>query len=82
MTELMQLLYDYTLDTGFTALLNSDEYRALDALLSRLSDRLRQELAADVWDTLEKYQNALLEQRDAELSAMFRATYALCRELR
>nr|WP_325299292.1 hypothetical protein [uncultured Dysosmobacter sp.] len=82
MTELMQVLYDYTLNTGFTAILSCEEYRSLNALLDRLGGRLRQELAADTWDTLTKYQDALAEQRDTELEAMFRATYAMCKELR
>ena len=82
MTELMQVLYDYTLNTGFTAILSCEEYRSLNALLDRLGGRLRQELAADTWDTLTKYQDALTEQRDTELEAMFRATYAMCKELR
>lgn len=82
MTELMQVLYDYTLNTGFTAILSCEEYRSLNALLDRLGGRLRQELAVDTWDTLTKYQDALAEQRDTELEAMFRATYAMCKELR
>ena len=57
MTDLMQCLYDYTTDTGFTARLSADrDYRQLTALTERLGGVLRQKLSGDSWDTLEKYQ--------------------------
>ena len=81
MTELMQTLYNYILARRFNAYLSTEEYRAAQVLADRLSDKLRQKLAGDTWDTLEKYQDALMEQRDMELEAMFQAAFALCREL-
>lgn len=82
MTDLMQLLYSYALDTGFTARLNTPDYHRLEALEKRLAARLRQKLAGDAWDTLGKYQDALAEQREAELEAMFLSALSLARELR
>ena len=82
MSDLMELLYHHVMDTGFIAALNSREYREVSDLAERLEERLRQSLADDSWDTLKKYQDALLEQRDIELEAMFQAAFALSRELR
>ena len=82
MTDLMQLLYDYTLNTGFTNRLNTGAYRSLETLTEGLAGKLQKKLAGDTWDTLEKYQDALAEQRDLELQAMFLSTLALSRELR
>ena len=81
MSELMQLLYDYALDTGFSARLTNPEYRSLSELTDRLEHRLRGLLPDDSWDTLTKYQDALNQQRDLELEAMFLSAFALAREL-
>ena len=81
MSELMQLLYDYALDTGFSARLTNPEYRSLSELTDRLEHRLRGLLPDDSWGTLTKYQDALNQQRDLELEAMFLSAFALAREL-
>ena len=81
MTPLMNLLYDYAMDTGFTARLTTPEYRNINNLLDRLSGDLRGSLAPDTRDTFKKYHDALQEQRQLELEAMFLSAFALCREL-
>ena len=81
MTPLMNLLYDYAMDTGFTARLTTPEYRNINNLLDRLSGDLRGPLAPDARDTFKKYHDALQEQRQLELEAMFLSAFALCREL-
>ena len=81
MTPLMNLLYDYAMDTGFTARLTTPEYRNINNLLDRLSGDLRGSLTPDARDTCRKYHDALQEQRQLELEAMFLSAFALCREL-
>ena len=81
MTPLMNLLYDYAMDTGFTARLTTSEYRHINNLLDRLSGDLRSSLTPDARDTFKKYHDALQEQRQLELEAMFLSAFALCREL-
>ena len=81
MTPLMNLLYDYAMDTGFTARLTTPEYRNINNLLDRLSGDLRGSLPPDARDTFKKYHDALQEQRQLELEAMFLSAFALCREL-
>ena len=81
MTPLMNLLYDYAMDTGFTAQLTTPAYRTVNNLLDRLSGDLRSTLAPDARDTFKKYHDALQEQRQLELEAMFLTAFALSREL-
>ena len=81
MTPLMNLLYDHAMDTGFTAQLTTPEYRSVNNLLDLLSGDLREALSPDARDTFEKYHDALQEQRQMELEAMFLAAFALRREL-
>ena len=81
MTPLMNLLYDYAMDTGFTAQLTTPSYRTVNNLLDRLSGDLRGSLAPDARDTFKKYHDALQEQRQLELEAMFLTAFALSREL-
>ena len=81
MTELMQLLFDYALETSRAASCR-EETLSLSSLTERLSRQLQQELPPAQRDTVEKYRDALLEQRDLELEALFLATLALSRELR
>ena len=81
MTPLMNLLYDYAMDTGFTAHLTTPSYRTVNSLLDRLSGDLRSTLAPDARDTFKKYHDALQEQRQLELEAMFLTAFALSREL-
>ena len=81
MTQLMNLLYDHAMDTGFTAQLTTPEYRSVNNLLDLLSGDLREALSPDARDTFEKYHDALQEQRQMELEAMFLSAFALRREL-
>ena len=81
MTPLMNLLYDYAMDTGFTAHLTTPSYRTVNNLLDHLSGDLRSTLAPDARDTFKKYHDALQEQRQLELEAMFLTAFALSREL-
>lgn len=81
MTDLMQLLYDYTVGYRAPGRLPTEEYRNLQELEMRLDRRLRALLAEDAWDTLQKYQDALEERRRLESEALFLAAFALSGEL-
>ena len=80
MSELTELLYDYALNLS-SAGLRGQAYREVSDLAVRLEGRLRQELSPDQWNLADKYRDALLEQQDLELEALFLASLALAREL-
>ena len=82
MTDLMQVLYEYAQEELLPSYLPSPEYREVSRLTSRLSLRLRDLLADDGWDTVQKYEDAAAELHSMELEAMFRAAFALAGELR
>ena len=82
MTDIMQVLYDYANEERLTAYLPAAEYREVSQLTSRLSQRLREMLPEDNWDTLTKYQDAAAQLHSIELEAMFQAGFALAGELR
>ena len=82
MTDLMQVLYEYAKEELLPSYLPSPEYREVSRLTTRLSRRLRDLLADDGWDTVQKYEDAAAELHSMELEAMFRAAFALAGELR
>ena len=72
MTELMQLLYNYTLETEFRIKkLNTDQ----------LDRQLHHTLPENLQPLLESYQGALSSQQSTELEAMFLAALSLTRRL-
>ena len=81
MTPLMNLLYDYAMDTGFTARLTTPEYRNINNLLDRLSVDHPGSPALYARGHFKTQHDALQEQRQLELEAMFLSAFALCREL-
>ena len=82
MTDLMQVLYEYTEAERLPAYLPPREYQEVRKLTDRLSQRLRDLLPNDDWDTVTKYEDAAAELHTMELEAMFRAAFALAGELR
>lgn len=83
MTDVMQLLFDHTMETSFTKRLGGDPaYRRAKNLVGRLEDTLRRSLSAEGQDALEQYQDALAQREDLELEAMFLCALDLARELR
>ena len=82
MTELMQLLYEYTESDLAPSYLPPREYQEVSQLTDRLSRRLRDLLPNDDWDTVTKYQDAAAQLHSIELEAMFQAGFALAEELR
>lgn len=81
MTDLMQVLYEYAQEELLPSYLPSPEYREVSHLTSRLSLRLRDLLADDGWDTVQKYEDAAAQLHSMELEAAFQAAFSLAREL-
>lgn len=81
MTDLMQCIYDYVLNTRFTSYLCTDPYRDLDIPLQSGLDHLTQALTEPQRASLRVYLETLEQQRDLELEAMFQAGFSVCREM-
>lgn len=81
MTAALQALYDHTLETRFSAFLMTQDYQTADGLFTKHLDALRQTLPPEQKAILEKLCDALYEQRDMELEAMFQATWRVAAEL-
>lgn len=81
MTDSLQALYDYTLEHRFSSFLTDDNYRYAGDLFRKHLCTLEQDLPQDQKDILKKLCDALDEQRDIELEAMFQAAWAVMREL-
>ncbi|MDO4316463.1 MAG: hypothetical protein Q4C45_11870 [Oscillospiraceae bacterium] len=81
MTDSLQALYDYTLEHRFPVFLMDDNYRYAGDIFSKHLHTLEQALPPAQKDILKKLCDALDEQRDIELEAMFQAAWAVMREL-
>lgn len=81
MTQALQALYDHALETRFSALLVTPDYHTADELFSKHLDALRRMLQPEQKVILDKLCDALYEQRDLELEAMFQAAWCVAREL-
>ena len=81
MTDLMQLLYEYTESDLAPSYLPPREYQEVSQLTARLSRQLRSLLPSDDWNTVGKYEDAAAQLHDLELEAMFQAAFSLAREL-
>lgn len=81
MTGTMQALYDYTLENRFTAFLTGRDYAEADSLAEALLNAIRGELPQPQRERLDRLSDALMEQRDLELEAMFQAAWSVAREV-
>ena len=81
MTGTMQALYYYTLENSFTAFLTGRDYAEADSLAEALLNALRGELPQPQRERLDRLSDALMEQRDLELEAMFQAAWSVAREV-
>ena len=81
MTGTMQALYDYTLENRFTAFLTGRDYAEADSLAEALLNALRGELPQPQRERLDRLSDALMEQRDLELEAMFQAAWTAAQEV-
>ena len=81
MTDALQALYDYILENRFSAFLTSGNYRTAGDLVDRHLNTLRRSLSEPGKTVLDNLCDALYEQRDLELEAMFQAAWQVSREL-
>lgn len=81
MTGTMQALYDYTLENRFTAFLTGRDYAEADSLAEALLNAPGGELPQPQRERLDRLSDALMEQRDLELEAMFQAAWSVAREV-
>ena len=81
MTELMQLLYNYILETEFRSQLYTEQYRIQKLSVNQLDHQLQQVLPEDLRPLLDSYREALGLRQGFELEAMFLSALTLARAL-
>ena len=81
MTELMQLLYNYILETEFRSQLYTEQYRIQKLSVNPLDHQLQQVLPEDLRPLLDSYREALGLRQSFELEAMFLSALTLTRAL-
>ena len=81
LTELMQILYDYTAETGFQANLHTSRYHVQQLNTDQLDRQLRQALPKDLLPLFDSYQTAVNGRQESELEAMFLSAWTLARSL-
>lgn len=81
MTELMQLLYNYILETEFRSQLYTEQYRIQKLSVNQLDHQLQQVLPEDLRPLLDSYREALGLRQSFELEAMFLSALTLTRAL-
>lgn len=81
MTELMQLLYNYILETEFRSQLYTEQYRIQKLSVNQLDHQLQQVLPEDLRPLLDSYREALSLRQSFELEAMFLSALTLARAL-
>ena len=81
MTEPMWVLYHYTTETSFQALLQNDRYHMRQTEAGQVLDQLRRRLPDDLRALLDSYEAAVSQQQHLELEAMFESAFTLRRNL-
>ena len=82
MTDLMQFLFDYTLENLMRDLLPREYHCRSQRLLETREQALLKTLTPEQWNLFDDYQSALNACSVSEHEAMFQATLALARSLR
>ncbi len=82
MTDLMQLLMDYTFNDRIPRYLDHEAYEASKSLEARHLAALKEGLSGERTASLERYQQAREDSRGLELRALFLAAFSVARELR
>lgn len=82
MTNLMQLLMDFTCTERLPRYLDQDAYDTSKALEAKHLAALKEGLSGEHTASLERYQQAWEDSRSLELETMFLAAFSVARELR
>lgn len=82
MTDLLQLIYNYTLESRVPGYIDQAQFKLEQLRAERLFERLASALPEPELRTFEKYQDTLANLYSMETEAMFQAALRLSRELR
>ena len=82
MTDLMQLLYNYTLESRVPGYIDHAQFKLEQLRAERLFEKLASALPEPSLQTLENYQDTLSGIYTMETEAMFQAAWKASRELR
>lgn len=82
MTDLMQLLMDFTYNERIPRYLDHEAYDTSKSLEAKHLAALKEGLSGDRMASLERYQQAQEDSRSLELQAMFLAAFSIAREFR
>lgn len=81
MSDLMELLYEYTQSHRVAGFLDARAYGETERLEERNLTALKKDLSSEGLAALERYQDAWLEREAMEREAAFLAGFSLAREL-
>ena len=81
MTDLMELLYEYTQDRRFAGFLDRRAYEAAERMEEKNLTALKAGLSSERLEALGRYQDACKERHAMELEALFQAAFSVAREL-
>lgn len=82
MTDLMQLLMDFTCNDRLPRYLDQEAYGLSKSLEDKHLAALKEGLSGEHMASLERYQQAREDSRSLELQAMFLAAFSIAREFR
>lgn len=82
MTDLMELLYEYTQDNRLAGFVERRTYETAEHMEVKNLTALKAGLSGEHLAALERYQDACRERHALELEAMFLAAFSIARELR
>lgn len=82
MTDLMQLIYNYTLESRVPGYIDQAQFKLEQLRAERLFEKLASALPEPALQTLENYQDTLSGIYTMETEAMFQAAWNVSRELR
>lgn len=81
MTELVQMLYNYTLESRVPGYIDHAQFKSEQLRAERLFEKLLNALPEAEQGTLENYQDTLSGIYSMEAEAMFQAAWRVSREL-
>ena len=82
MTNLMQLLMDFTYNERIPRYLDHEAYDLSKSLEEKHLTALKEGLSGEHMASLERYRQAWEDSRSLELEALFLAAFSVARELR
>ena len=81
MSDLMEVLYEYTQSHRVAGFVDSPTYREIERIEEKNLAALKGHLSGEGLAALERHQDTCLERQNLDLEAMFQAALSLAREL-